>query len=239
MQDFPPKPYYSTASTIVPPCSYSGRYCKIDNCLYADLYSHGQDILIWNEHNWKVPDSILMAVNLPRVYPYSKHCYQSQNIMPNSQVQQTAKPFTSKPPKVSMLNKICKKIKTKRKGKLKQSGRWMSNVPKSKGCINCRCQHNSLLEALCQRNLPPKLENNKWTVVVSTLAPNILLSKKLNKHHLWRWKIDLSTNATRIGISLCSHFPFGKELSVESKNKYGLPEVYSGQEYQINYGNKM
>jgi hypothetical protein len=59
-----------------------------DNCLHADLYSQAQVFICTQT---QVPDSTLMEVNPPRVYPQSKDCYQSQNTPPDSEVQQTVK----------------------------------------------------------------------------------------------------------------------------------------------------
>lgn len=88
----PPMPQYSTVSGPQgSPCSCPVRYFKIDNCLHAEFYPQALHIFI-SKYNCKLPDSILKAVNLPRVYPRSKDCYQNQNTAPDSQVQQTAKP---------------------------------------------------------------------------------------------------------------------------------------------------
>jgi len=60
-----------------------------DNCLQANLYSQAQVFICAQTQG--VPDSTLMEVNPPRVYPQSRDCYQSQNTPQDSQVQQTAK----------------------------------------------------------------------------------------------------------------------------------------------------
>lgn len=67
------------------PCNRTGSHGLVHN-----IYAQTSIFLLAIDYIWKLPDSILKVIDLPRTYPHSKDCYQNQNTMPGSQVRLTA-----------------------------------------------------------------------------------------------------------------------------------------------------